>query len=475
MSRIVIIGGGLGGLTAAALLGWSGHSVTLLESAPAVGGKSRRIVLDGQHLDTGPSLFTFPAVWEELLRRLDTASPHRRISGQTQLELERLPEVGQYYYRDQTTPLPVPEGHPWHPAWERFAAMHGPLGPDITRLLTTAPMAREAYPSLARLGTLYGRHLTTRSYLDSLTWLPQGLREVIAIHTLNAGVGPSRTPALYASMPAVMAQDGVWVPRGGVHELMKALERLAIEGNVDIRTNSQVRSLGPGKVSTGDATYPADVVVSGIDETRLGALLGRESRADGSRQSCSAIGVYASLKEPLPEGTARHSVVLPDSPAALYRSLYNQQEPEQTMAFVNYYPAEHVPANNADTLALLLTSPANGRRYHLTSDFVKRELQRVGKVMGLPAPVESYIKEHQVLDPHYFSAAGAPGGALYGRIRPLWMSGPFHQPSSHSLRHRWLWRVGASIHPGGGLPAVMGGAMMMVDRLSQSLGRAGSR
>ena len=55
-------------------------------------------------------------------------------------------------------------------------------------------LGRAAYPALGRLGTLYGRRLTTRDYLDSLTWMPAGLREVIAIHTLNAGVGPARTP-----------------------------------------------------------------------------------------------------------------------------------------------------------------------------------------------------------------------------------------------------------------------------------------
>ena len=66
------MGGGIGGLAAAALLGRAGHEVTLLEANDYLGGKSRRITLAGQRVDTGPAIVTFPGVWEELLRRWDT-------------------------------------------------------------------------------------------------------------------------------------------------------------------------------------------------------------------------------------------------------------------------------------------------------------------------------------------------------------------------------------------------------------------
>lgn len=484
MKRIVVVGGGIGGLSAAALLGAAGHQVTVLEASGHVGGKSWRIELAGQALDTGPSLVTFPAVWTELLNRFDalrasdapsvTASANttgRRDAAQiADIQFERLPDVGTYHWRGTKVTLPVLPGHPWHEAWVRFEAEHGGLGPDITRLLTTPPMGRRALPALAKLARAYGPRLTTRSYLDALDWMPEGLREVIAIHTLNAGVGPSRTPALYASMPAVMGRDGVFVPRGGVNELVGALHRLGQEVGVDFHTEEPVASISSHKVVTAKATYPADVVVSGVDFGRLSALLagGRTPKAP-RRVSCSAVGIYAVLEPALPQGTPRHSVLVPDHPAQLYAALEAGEEPDQTMSFANYYPAHAVNENDADTLALLLTSPSNGKEYTLNDSFVLRELERATEVLGLDRPLQSYFTETMILDPAYFAKNGSARGALYGAVQPMWRSGPFHNPQHRSVLRPWLWRVGASVHPGGGLPAVMGGALMVTEKMLKHL------
>ena len=68
MRSAVVIGGGLGGLAAAGLLGRAELRVTLLEATPDLGGKSGRVTLDGQRIDTGPEILTFLGIWEEYLR-----------------------------------------------------------------------------------------------------------------------------------------------------------------------------------------------------------------------------------------------------------------------------------------------------------------------------------------------------------------------------------------------------------------------
>jgi phytoene dehydrogenase-like protein len=470
VSRVVVVGGGLGGLSSAALLGRAGHEVTLLEANPWLGGKSRRIELDGRRMDTGPSLLTFPGVWEEFMRRWDAAGGHPGEASEVAgLELTRLPEVGRYYFRGEVTSLPVQKGHPWHEAWERFAGVHGELGPEVTSLLTSDPADRRILPALARLLKVYGPKLTTRSYLDGLSWLPEGLKEIVAIHTLNAGVAPGRTPALYASMPAIMATDGVFVPEGGVYEVVLSLEKLARHAGVEIKKGEPVREIRDSKVVTAERKYAADAVVSDLDAARLEGLLDPGKEHKKQRLSCSGIAVYAALRRELPADVAAHSVVLPSDPGALYASLEAGEEPRETMAFVNYYRGGEIYPNDVGTLAILLTAPANGREYGLQDPFVAREIERVSEAAGLPGPATSYFGGYGLLDPAYFGGWGSEGGALYGAVRPFWRSGPLHRPRYNERRRPWLWRVGASVHPGGGIPAVLGGAMISTGRMLRSL------
>jgi phytoene desaturase len=470
LSRVVVVGGGIGGLAAAALIGRAGHEVTLLEATPWLGGKSRRIELEGRRMDTGPSLLTFPGVWEEFLRRWDAAEQEPgeavEVAG---LRLKRLPEVGRYYYRGETTSLPVEEGHPWRAAWERFAGIHGGLGPEVTRLLTADPADRRTLPTLARLLRVYGAKLTTRSYLDGLQWLPEELREIIAIHTLNAGVAPTRTPALYASMPAIMAFDGVFVPEGGVYEIVRSVYRLARRAGVEVKTGEAVLEIGRGRVVTAEGEYRPERVVSDLDAGRLESLLDPERGRAKERLSCSGVAVYATLREELPAWVGVHSVVLPSDPFALYTSLEAGIEPRESMAFLNYYRGGEIYPNDGGTLALLLTAPANGRKYGLEDPFVRREIERVSVAAGLQEPATTYFGEYEILDPGYFGAWGSAGGALYGAVSPFWRSGPLHRPLYNDRRRPWLWRVGASVHPGGGIPAVLGGAMISTGRMLRSL------
>lgn len=464
-SRIVVVGAGLGGLATSALLARAGHEVTLVEGQDWVGGKSRRIEVAGQRIDTGPSLVTFPDVLEQILDTYDELGPAtekaRDIAG---IKLERLPEVGRYYFKDQQANLPVEQGHPWYESWARFEADNGHLGPAITNLLTTDPTDPGILGAVLRLLSRYGTRLTTQAYLDSLSWMPDDLKDVVAIHTLNAGVAPNQTLALYASMAAVMSSDGVFVPQGGVYEIAKGLEALARHAGVTIHTGEPVVSVRKGLVTTESATHSADYVVSALDGGILEGLLGKQAPAP-KVLSCSGVAIFGVLDEELPEDIVTHSVMMPDRPAELFDDLGKRAVPAQTMAFLNYYPANTIYPNDKPVAALLLTAPPNGMPATLEDDFVQSESRRFSDMLGLDRGIIERMTDYQILDPQYFSSFGAVGGALYGAPAPWWRSGPFHTPGYNSPLTPWLWRVGSSVHPGGGIPAVLGGVLIATRRM----------
>jgi len=468
-SRIVVIGAGLGGLATSALLARAGHEVTVLEGQDWVGGKSRRIEVAGQRIDTGPSLVTFPDVLEQILDTYDEVGPAtekaRDIAGIT---LERLPEVGRYYFKDQQANLPVEAGHPWYESWARFERENGQLGPAITNLLTTDPTDPGILGAVLRLLSRYGTKLTTQAYLDSLSWMPDDVKDVVAIHTLNAGVAPDQTLALYASMAAVMSSDGVFVPRGGVYEIAKGLEALALHAGVTIHTGEPVVSVRKGLVTTKSATYNADYVVSALDGGILEGLLGKQAPAP-KVLSCSGVAIFGVLDEELPQDIVTHSVMMPDRPAELFDDLGKRAVPSQTMAFLNYYRANTIYPNDKPVASLLLTAPPNGMSASLDDDFVQSESRRFSDMLGLERGIIERMTDYTILDPEYFSGFGALGGALYGAPAPWWRSGPFHTPAYNSPLTPWLWRVGSSVHPGGGIPAVLGGVLIATGRMLRKM------
>ncbi|MDD1621835.1 MAG: FAD-dependent oxidoreductase, partial [Methylococcaceae bacterium] len=67
--RVVVIGAGLGGLSAAISLATEGFSVQLLEKNDKVGGKLNILTKDGFTFDLGPSILTMPHIFAALFSR----------------------------------------------------------------------------------------------------------------------------------------------------------------------------------------------------------------------------------------------------------------------------------------------------------------------------------------------------------------------------------------------------------------------
>ena len=72
--RIVVIGAGVGGLAAAALLARGGATVTLVERHALVGGRASLLEIDGYRWDTGPSWYLMREAFDQFFALMGTST-----------------------------------------------------------------------------------------------------------------------------------------------------------------------------------------------------------------------------------------------------------------------------------------------------------------------------------------------------------------------------------------------------------------
>ncbi|KQR33068.1 NAD(P)/FAD-dependent oxidoreductase [Deinococcus sp. Leaf326] len=441
-----ILGGGVAGLTLAALLAARGWQVTVYER-DLPGGKLRRLEVGGLSFDTGPSLFTFPEVWSAVLARLGEPDP---------LNLRPLPGgLGVHHTPHGAVPLPVPPDHPLHGEWTRYVAAAAPLRPHLTRLLTTPPRLRD--PAFRRASAalfgVTGGHLTAEGWLRAQHF-PPALAHALRTHALNAGLPPQDAPALYALIPALVGAE-VLRPAGGMGALLGNLLDFARARGVGVRGQAEVVALsGQTLRLAGGETARHDLLVSALDPARLAALRGRPAPSPPARRTVAGVALYAALPRPAPLPATS---VLPPSRFSTFRAAMRAGAlPPDTLALV------HAEGHR---IAVLLTAPATGQAYGPDHPWVRTQIARVERTLGVPGLLASAL-EVRVLPPSHYAAGGHPGGAIYGAALAPWRGGPLH-PQPYRLRPG-LWQVGTGVHPGGGLPAVLGGALIVDGLLRES-------
>lgn len=438
---IGLLGGGIAGLALAGLLAGRGHAVTVYERDRA-GGKLRRLRVGGLAFDTGPSLFTFPGVWRALLARLGEPDP---------LDLRPLPGgLGVHHTPFGAAPLPVPPGHPLFPAWEAYRAPARALAPHLEALLTTPP--RLGDPAFRRGGAALlratGGHLTAAAWVRSRR-LPPALAHAVGTHALNAGLTPQDAPALYALIPA-LAADAVFRPARGMGTLLDALLAFAAARGVQLEEGAEVARVDARTARltlSGGEERRHDLLVSALDPARLGGLLGRPARSPVARRTVSGVALYAAL--PGDAGLPATSVLPPADFARFRAAVRAGALPPDTLALVHA---------DGPRLAVLLTAPATARDLGPEHPWVRAQVERVERTLGVPGLLAS-ARDVLALPPSHYAAGGHPGGAIYGAALPPWRGGPLH-PQPYRSRPR-LWQVGTGVHPGGGLPAVLGGALIV--------------
>ncbi|HEY0002145.1 MAG TPA: phytoene desaturase family protein [Actinoplanes sp.] len=471
MSRIVVIGAGVGGLTAAARLAAAGHSVVVHERSGVAGGKLAGYERDGFRFDTGPSLLTLPQVFDDLPEpiALDPLVRHVFADG-TVLDSSSAHDV--FLARIEAALGPEAAAD-WDRFWHRAARIWRASWRSVLRRPVTPASLIGLWWRVGDLAAIApGRTLRGlgRTYLRD----PR-LRMLLDRYATYTGSDPRRAPAALAAVPYAELAYGGWYLPGGLGTLGSALVERCRSLGVEIVLNSTVTAIDThdGRVrgvQADGSPVPADVVVSNVDAlTVYRDLLPTPSRlARLTDRSLAGFVLLLGVRGETP-ALAHHTVFFPhhydDEFDAVFGSATGRARPASDPAvFVTRAADPAVHPAGSEAWFILVNAPRHGtgrtavnwQRPGLAEAYARHILDVLAR-RGLEVRNRLHFLETRT-PADLADATAAPGGAIYGT------AGGLLRPANRGPV-AGLHLVGGSVHPGGGLPMVTLSAQLVADQI----------
>ena len=486
--RIIVVGGGVGGLAAAADLARHGAQVTVCERAAEPGGKMRQLDVAGIGVDAGPTVFTMRWIFEQLFadagdsleRRLELApagilARHAwRAGGMLDLhaDVDRSADAIAAFAGSA-------EADGYRDFCRRSADVYRTLEQSFIAAQRPSPLDLVRRVGFGRLDAMW-RTAPMQNLWGALGqhFRDPRLRQLFGRYATYCGSSPLTAPATLM-LVAHVEQDGVWQVRGGMRAVALALAALAERQGAEIRVATEVaRILIEGGRAAGvqlanGERLDADAVVFNGDVSALGAgLLGEHLRSAApavapAARSLSAVTWCMNLRTrgfPLEHHNVFFASDYPDE----FRAIFERRE--ITAAPTVYVCAQdrgvlaaeavHEPHPDSERLLLLVNAPADGDSHRWTeAEIAALESRSFGLLRDCGLELERSPGDAVITTPTQFAELfPGSGGALYGRASAGAMS-TFQRPCARS-GVAGLYLAGGSVHPGPGVPmAAMSGRL----------------
>ncbi|MCK6546096.1 NAD(P)/FAD-dependent oxidoreductase [Myxococcota bacterium] len=353
MSEAIVIGAGIGGLSAAISLASRGVKVRVLELGPRAGGKAGIEVIDGVEVDTGPSLLTLPEVFGDLFRAANT-------SLERELTLIRPSPAFRYHYPDGTV-LDV-----FHAVDDTLASVERTLGAkaraQLARFLDRARRIWEAgapnfvygeAPSMAAMVGLAFKSFGALMQIDAGRSMyraiasdveDERLRTLLMRYATYNGSSPFEAPATLNCIAHVELALGGYGIVGGIGALVRALVSAAESLGVEFSYSSRVsRILVEGRRVAGvelegGARLDADVVVANAEAEHVArALLAPELSSGIRPPDPPSMSGWTAILRARRGASARpaHTVLFPETYAHEFRDIFDRDRiPEEPTIYL---------------------------------------------------------------------------------------------------------------------------------------------
>lgn len=476
--KVVIIGSGIAGLSAALRLSGKGIKVEVFEKSKEPGGKLRYMPSLIGPIDAGPTVFTLKPWFDELFAEMgERLENHITISEQTTLARHWWPDGSTLdLKKDLEKNLALIKefsGKKSAQEFERFYQktkiafdiFEDPImrSPEIKYL----HLAKAFLKNPMKLSNLLFNFRNLWEYL-ALEFSDPKLQQLFARYSTYVGTSPFKAPALLALIWQAEAR-GVWQILGGMNKLPKAMEKLAKKKGVVFKYQSEIAHIEvyegevKGVIDTSNEYIPADKILFNGDPAAVQqGLLGKNvekcvSKLSVSDRSLSAF-VWSFKSTPKGKNLSLHNV--------FFNSDYKSEFKDIDKGLMPKHPSIYVCAQDrgispniggAERFEIIINAAPNGETTQIANkkeEFEKckkitfETLERMGleflekpKIVNLTTPLE------------FQNMYPGSSGSLYGLSLSKTLS-TLRRPTAKT-KIKGLYLAGGGVHPGPGVPMAL--------------------
>lgn len=490
--RVIVIGGGLAGLSGAVRLARMGFRVRLFEKNERLGGKMNTLTLQGEsgeyRFGTGPSLLTMPFVFDELFE-------FAGVERSSVLDFVPVEPICRYFFTDGTRLNTYADK-------QRMAhELHHVISPDAARQYQNfLRYTKRIYDLTAEIflftpfqewkKLFRARHFRTLLRLPQLdAWRtahaavasyfrdPRLVQLFDRYPTYN-GSSPFEAPATLNIIPWVEYGMGAYYVRGGMYHLAEEMTSLAEMLGVEIITNAPVEKiLHDGKsvrgVQVGGVQYDADYVLCNADvveahNTLIEGFARQKKRLNRLEPSLSGMVFFWGMNKQFPE-LAHHNIVFSADYRREFEQIFTEKvapdDPTVYISISSKADAGHAPKGGENWFVLLNMPYLNGQNWGYEQERMKSAVLKRLLAIGIDA--ESSIETEAVHTPQdLYDLYRSNKGSIYGISSNTQMAA-FMRPANRSHHLRGLYFCGGSSHPGGGVPLVVLSGKMAAELIEE--------
>ena len=485
MSRVVVIGAGIGGMSAAARLAKMGHAVTVFESSNRVGGKCRTEWVGDYAFDTGPTLLTLPAIYRDFflktgdametvlgLERVDPSFDYRFVDG-SQVQFANLSRYETLNQIERS--FGTQSKNDWNQlmlrAEEMWDASRAPFIESELHSLFTLMNSPHFFMNLKKIAPWKSLRALTSEFTNDYR-----LQYIANRYATYSGSDPRKAPAVLLSIAFVEEAFGAWHVKGGMGELAGAIHNRALELGVKFHLDAKVIEISEtGGRATGlhladGNVIPADVVIANADASQVytsliksDIRLLRKPRKNlrGSTPSFGGFSLLVGLRRnpEIPE-LNHHTVLFPEDYDAEFEALFTRLEPVENPTIYICSPKDPrmVKNNKIQNWSILVNAPLHsesGSGWNWNDEEFKRSYSEkiIDQIESRGISIRNQIEVLEIRTPADLERETlSPGGSIYGTSSNGPRAAFFRAKNRSPLTG--LFCVGGSAHPGGGLPLV---------------------